>query len=165
MITFVWAEDENGLIGRDGELPWHLPADMAFFKEVTLTGNVAMGRKTLDSIPNPPLKNRVNYVLTRNETFQMPGVEVCHSKEELLKKSASSDKPLHVIGGVSLFSEFVDEVDMLYRTVIHDSFEGDTFIPPIDYSQFELIEEKEGTVDGKNRHPHTFQIFKRKTTH
>lgn len=58
MITFVWAEDENGLIGSKGDLPWHLPADMQFFKKVTLTGDVVMGRKTLESIPNPPLKNR-----------------------------------------------------------------------------------------------------------
>ncbi|MCC5895497.1 MAG: dihydrofolate reductase [Alkalibacterium sp.] len=162
MITFVWAEDENGLIGKDGELPWHLPADMAFFKEITLTGDVAMGRKTLDSIPNPPLKNRVNYVLTRNEGFSQDGVEICHSKEELIERASASDKPLHVIGGVSLFNVFLDEVDMLYRTVIHESFEGDTYIPDIDYSQFELVEEKEGTVDEKNRHSHTFQIFKRK---
>lgn len=161
MITFVWAEDENGLIGKEGDLPWHLPADMAFFKEVTLTGNVAMGRKTLDSIPNPPLKNRINFVMTRNKEFALNGVVVCHSKEQLLEKSASFDKPLHIIGGVSLFNEFIEEVDMLYRTVIHDSFEGDTYIPSIDYSQFELVEEKEGTIDEKNRHPHTFQIFKR----
>lgn len=161
MITFVWAEDENGLIGKEGTLPWHLPADMAFFKKVTLTGNVAMGRKTLESIPNPPLKNRVNYVMTRNKDFFMDGVEVCHTKEALLEKSSTSKKPLHIIGGVSLFNEFIEEVDMLYRTVIHDSFEGDTYIPTIDYSQFELIEEKEGVMDEKNRHPHTFQIFKR----
>lgn len=163
MITFVWAEDENGLIGKEGQLPWHLPADMAFFKEVTLTGDVAMGRKTLDSIPNPPLKNRVNYVMTRNDEFTFEGVEVCHSKKELLERSSSSNKPLHVIGGVSLFNEFLDEVDMLYRTVIHGSFEGDTYIPSIDYSQFELIEEKQGIVDDQNRYPHTFQIFKKKT--
>lgn len=162
MITFVWAEDENGLIGKDGELPWHLPADMQFFKQVTLTGDVAMGRKTLESIPNPPLKNRENYVLTSNRSFDMEGVHVCHSKNDILEKTKDSDKPLHVIGGVSLFELFKEDVDMLYRTVIHDSFEGDTYMPEIDYAQFDLIEEKQGTVDEKNKHPHTFQIFKRK---
>lgn len=162
MITFVWAEDENGLIGKDGDLPWSLPADMAFFKKVTLTGNVAMGRKTLDSIPNPPLKDRINYVMTRNKDFHMEGVIVAHSKEELLEVAAT-DKPLHIIGGVSLFEAFVEDVDRLYRTVIHESFEGDTYIPEIDYSKFKLVEEVEGTVDEKNRHPHTFQIFERKS--
>lgn len=162
MITFVWAEDRNGLIGKEGDLPWTLPADMAFFKKVTLTGNVAMGRKTLDSIPNPPLKNRVNYVLTRNQSFEHPGVVICHSKGDLLRAAEGTDKPLHVIGGVSLFEAFIDEVDMLYRTVIHDTFEGDTYMPEIDYAQFELVEKREGTVDKDNIHPHTFEIYKRK---
>jgi len=162
MITFVWAEDENGLIGKDGQLPWHLPADMQFFKKVTLTGDVAMGRKTLESIPNPPLKKRENYVLTSNEKFERDGVHICHSKKDILEKSNESKKPLHVIGGVSLFELFKEDVDMLYKTVIHESFEGDTYMPEIDYAQFELIEETQGTVDEKNRHPHTFQVFKRK---
>ena len=92
----------------------------------------------------------------------MEGVHVCHSKEDILKETEGSTKPVHVIGGVSLFELFKDEVDMLYRTVIHETFEGDTHMPEIDYSDFELIEEKKGTVDAKNKHPHTFQIFKRK---
>lgn len=162
MITFVWAEDENGLIGRDGQLPWHLPADMQFFKRVTLTGDVVMGRKTLESIPNPPLKNRENVVLTSNKDFKLPGVKVCHSKKEILEETKHSEKPLHIIGGVSLFELFKDDVDMLYRTVIHDTFEGDTYMPPIDYAQFELVEEVKGHIDEKNIYPHTFQIFKRK---
>ncbi|WP_423189363.1 dihydrofolate reductase [Alkalibacterium sp. f15] len=162
MITFVWAEDENGVIGKNGELPWHLPADMQFFKRVTLTGDVVMGRKTLESIPNPPLKNRANFVLTSNKNFSLQGVNVCHSKSEILEATKESEKPLHVIGGVSLFELFIEDVDMLYRTVIHESFEGDTNMPPIDYTKFELIEEKQGHVDEKNKYPHTFQIFKRK---
>lgn len=162
MITFVWAEDKNGVIGKDGKLPWHLPADMAFFKKVTLTGNVVMGRKTYDSIPNPPLKNRENIVLTTNQSFDAPGTIVYHSKEEILAYAEASDKPLHIIGGVSLFEMFKDEVDELYRSVIHESFEGDTFIPEIDYTQFELVEETEGIVDDENKYPHTFQVFRRK---
>lgn len=162
MITFVWAEDENGLIGKDGDLPWHLPADMQFFKQVTLTGNVVMGRKTLESIPNPPLKKRENFVLTTKPTLDQKGVYVCHSKDEILEKTKDLKKPLHVIGGVSLFELFKDDVDRLYRTVIHETFEGDTYMCDIDYTAFELIEEKQGTVDEKNKYPHTFQVFKRK---
>ncbi|GEK91587.1 dihydrofolate reductase [Alkalibacterium kapii] len=162
MITFVWAEDENGLIGSKGNLPWHLPADMQFFKKVTLTGDVVMGRKTLESIPNPPLKNRKNIVLTSKHDLDFKEGVICHSKKEIMEEVKHSKKPLHVIGGVSLFKLFIDDVDMLYRTVIHDSFEGETYMPEIDYSEFELIEEEEGTVDVKNKYPHTFQIFKRK---
>lgn len=163
MLTFVWAEDENGVIGQNGTLPWSLPNDMKFFKEVTLTGNIMMGRKTFESIPNPPLPKRENVVLTRNQDFEQEGVIVFHSKEEVLNYAKNTDKPLHIIGGAVVFDLFVDEVDKLYRTLIHDRFEGDTYMSPIDYDQFELVEEKEGTVDEKNRHPHTFQIFERKS--
>lgn len=162
MITFVWAEDENGLIGSKGDLPWHLPADMQIFKKVTLTGDVVMGRKTLESIPNPPLKNRENYVLTSKKSLDFKGGVICHSKEDVLEKTRHSKKPLHVIGGVSLFELFKNDVDRLYRTVIHETFKGETYMPAIDYSQFELIEEEEGAIDSKNKHPHTFQIYKRK---
>ncbi|GEL66362.1 dihydrofolate reductase [Marinilactibacillus psychrotolerans] len=162
MLTFVWAEDENGVIGKDGSLPWNLPNDMKFFKEVTLTGNVLMGRKTLESIPNPPLKNRINVVLSRNENFEVENIIVLHSKEDVLKYAEESDKPLHIIGGSDIFQLFSQDVDRLYKTLIHEEFEGDTVMSPIDYDAFELIEEREGVVDEKNIHAHTFQIYKRK---
>lgn len=162
MITFVWAEDEQGVIGKDGTLPWSLPNDMKFFKEVTLTGDIVMGRKTFESIPNPPLPKRKNIVLTRNEDFSHDGVIVLHSKEEVMKFAQENDKPLHIIGGAVIFEQFADVVDTLYRTKIHDTFEGDTFMSDIDYDQFTLSKETEGVVDEKNQHPHTFQIFERK---
>lgn len=162
MLTFVWAEDAHGVIGKEGSLPWSLPNDMKFFKEVTLSGNILMGRKTFESIPNPPLPGRKNIVLTRNKHFYYEGVMVCHSKEDVLNFSNNSKKPLHIIGGADLFSLFTDEVDQLYRTVIHETFAGDTYMPQIDYEQFELVEEEEGIVDQKNHYPHTFQIYKRK---
>ncbi|WP_225744072.1 dihydrofolate reductase [Marinilactibacillus sp. Marseille-P9653] len=162
MLTFVWAEDENGVIGKEGGLPWSLPNDMKFFKEVTLTGNVLMGRKTLESIPNPPLKNRINVVLTRNTEFEKKDIIVLNTKDEVLELAKTMDKPLHIIGGADIFNLFVDDVDRLYRTLIHETFEGDVYMPSIDYDLFDLVETVEGSVDEKNIHAHTFQIFERK---
>lgn len=162
MLTFVWAEDENGVIGKEGGLPWSLPNDMKFFKEVTLTGNVLMGRKTLESIPNPPLKNRINVVLTRNTEFEKKDIIVLNTKDEVLELAKTMDKPLHIIGGADIFNMFVNDVDRLYRTLIHETFEGDVYMPSIDYSLFDLVETVEGHVDEKNIHAHTFQIFERK---
>lgn len=161
MITFVWAEDEQGVIGKGGTLPWSLPNDMKFFKEVTLTGDIVMGRKTFESIPNPPLPKRKNIVLTRNTDFSYDGVIVLHSKEEVLTFAEKNDKPLHIIGGAVIFEQFADVVDRLYRTKIHHTFEGDTFMSEIDYNQFTLIEETAGIIDEKNQYQHTFQIFER----
>lgn len=162
MLTFVWAEDENGVIGKEGGLPWSLPNDMKFFKEVTLTGNVLMGRKTLESIPNPPLKNRINVVLTRNTEFEKKDIIVLNTKDEVLELAKTMDKPLHIIGGADIFNMFVNDVDRLYRTLIHETFEGDVYMPSIDYSLFDLVETVEGHVDEKNIYAHTFQIFERK---
>ncbi|MFC6464561.1 dihydrofolate reductase [Marinilactibacillus sp. GCM10026970] len=162
MLTFVWAEDENGVIGKEGGLPWSLPNDMKFFKEVTLTGNVLMGRKTLESIPNPPLKNRINVVLTRNAEFEKKDIIILNTKDEVLELAKTMDKPLHIIGGADIFNLFVDDVDKLYRTLIHETFDGDVYMPSIDYNLFDLVETIEGRVDEKNIHAHTFQIFERK---
>jgi dihydrofolate reductase len=161
-FTFVWAEDENGLIGREGELPWHLPNEMKHFVEVTTGDVVVMGRKTYESIPKRPLKNRLNIVLTRDENYEAAGAIICHSKEEILEAVKEVNKPVHIIGGVSLFEMFIDEVNLLYRTIIYESFSGDTYMPKIDYKYFRVFESKEGQVDEKNPHRHQFFVYERK---
>lgn len=161
-FTFVWAEDEKGLIGREGTLPWHLPNEMKYFVKVTTGDVVVMGRKTYESIPNRPLKNRVNIVLTRDETYEAPGAIVCHTKEEIMEVVKDIEKPIHIIGGTSLFDMFMDEVNVLYRTVVYETFEGDTYMPKIDYKYFRVFESKEGTVDEKNIYPHQFYVYERK---
>lgn len=161
-FTFVWAEDEKGLIGREGTLPWDLPNEMKYFVEVTTGDVVVMGRKTYESIPNRPLKNRVNIVLTRDEDYKAEGAIVCHSKEEILEVVKDIEKPIHIIGGTSLFDMFMDEVNVLYRTVVYETFEGDTYMPKIDYKYFRVVESKEGITDEENIYAHTFYLYERK---
>lgn len=161
-FTFVWAEDENGLIGKGGDLPWNLPNEMKHFVEVTTGDVVVMGRKTYESIPKRPLKNRLNIVLTRDETYEADGAVVCHSKEEILQAVQDVKKPIHIIGGVSLFEMFMDEVNLLYRTIVYDTFKGDTYMPAINYKHFRVFESKEGTVDEENIHNHQFFVYERK---
>ena len=162
MLTFIWAEDENGVIGDKGTIPWQLPADMTFFKETTWGGAVVMGRKTYDSIPHPPLKNRENVVLTRDLNYQAaPGVKVYHNKEEIMDFICAYRGDVHIIGGTALFQMFHEEVERLYRTVIHASFPGDTYMVPIDWKEWKLINCQKGTVNEKNLYPHDFQIFDR----
>ena len=163
MITFVWAEDENGVIGYKGTLPWDLPSDMQFFKKVTLTGDVVMGRKTYESIPNRPLKNRKNIVLTRDENYEVDSnVKLVHRKESVLEYAKKSNKDVHVIGGSSLFEMFQEDVDKLYRTVIHHSFKGDVKMIPIDWSQWELVSKEQVKKDDKNDYDHDFEVYTRK---
>ena len=163
MLAYVWAEDENRLIGKEDKLPWRLPADVAFFKKVTMRGDLVTGRKTYETIPNRPLPGRRNIVLTRQKNYEAPGAIVVNSKEEVLELERTGDEDLYIIGGADLFKMFEADVDELYRTVIHHSFEGDTYFDEnFDYNQFELVKTEEGIVDEKNRYPHTFEIWKRK---
>lgn len=164
MLTFVWSEDENQLIGQANQLPWHLPADLKHFKAVTMGDAVLMGRKTYESLPIKPLPNRRNIILTRNKDYVAPGAEVFHSKEAILSAVDTDQQTLHIIGGGEIYRLFIDEVDELYQTIIEGDFEGDTYFPTLDFSEFELLSEKEGTVDEANRHPHTFYHYRRKNT-
>lgn len=164
MLTFVWTEDENQLIGQANQLPWHLPADLKHFKAITMGDAVLMGRKTYESLPIKPLPNRRNIILTRNKDYVAPGAEVFHSKEAVMSAIDSDQQTLHIIGGGEIFKLFIDEVDELYQTIIEGDFEGDTYFPALDFSEFELLSEKEGIVDEANRHPHTFYHYRRKNT-
>lgn len=161
-FTFVWAEDRNGLIGHNGQLPWHLPNEMKHFVKVTTNDVVVMGRKTYESIPHPPLKNRINIVLTNNKEYIAEGAIVCHTKQEILDYVKDLDKPIHVIGGTSLFDMFIDEVNVLYRTIVYEEFEGDTYMPKLNYKYFHVVETINGVVDEENLYPHEFFIYERK---
>lgn len=164
MLTFVWIEDENQLIGQANKLPWHLPAELKHFKAVTVGDAVLMGRKTYEGLPIKPLPNRRNIILTRNKDYVAPGAEVFHSKEAILSAVDTDQQTLHIIGGGEIYRLFIDEVDELYQTIIEGDFEGDTYFPTLDFSEFELLSEKEGTVDEANRYPHTFYHYRRKNT-
>lgn len=163
MLAYVWAEDETRLIGKGDRLPWRLPADVAFFKKITMRGDMVTGRKTYETIPNRPLPGRRNIVLTTEKDYEAPGAIVVHSKEEVLELEKKNGEDLYIIGGSSLFEMFEDEVDELYRTVIHDTFEGDTYFPHgFNYDAFELIKTEKGIVDEKNEYEHTYELWRRK---
>ncbi|WP_400162756.1 dihydrofolate reductase [Brevibacillus sp. TJ4] len=156
MISLLVAYAKNQVMGKDGTMPWHLPADLKHVKEITTGKTIVMGRKTLESI-GKPLPNRRNVVLTRNRDFHMPGVEVVHSKDEVL---ALGD--VIIFGGAEIYRQFLDEVERMYITEIDLETEGDTFFPEWDRSAFTLVDKRQGIVDEKNRYPHTFYVYDRK---
>lgn len=161
-FTFVWAEDKNGLIGQNNDLPWSLPNDMKHFKNVTSNDVILMGRKTYETIPRRPLVNRTNIVLTRNKDYKAEGAIVCHSKAEVLEYVKNIEKPIHIIGGATIYEMFVDDVNVLYRTIIDEEFEGDTFMAKIEYKYFRCIDAIDGIVNEKNKYPHQFFVYERK---
>jgi dihydrofolate reductase len=125
VITFVLARADNGVIGRDGQLPWHLPADLKRFKAQTMGKPMIMGRKTFESFPSP-LPGRRHIVLTRDRGWSAAGAEVAHSVEEAL---AVAGEDAAVIGGAEVFALFLDCADVVELTEIHAAPEGDATVP------------------------------------
>lgn len=128
-ITIIAAVAENGVIGRAGKLPWHIPEDLKRFKQLTLGHPVIMGRKTFESI-GKPLPERKNIVITGQKDYRRGGIEVVHSLDGALKACEGSEK-VFVIGGSSVFEEALPLADRLELTLVHRVVEGDVYFPPI----------------------------------
>ena len=126
MISMHLARADNGVIGRDGGLPWRLPADLKRFKTQTMGRPMVMGRKTFESFP-APLPGRRHIVLTRDRAWQAAGAEVAHSPEEAL---ALAGGDAAVIGGADVFALFADRAERVELTEVHATPDGDTIVPP-----------------------------------
>lgn len=148
-MSHIVAMDENRVIGKDNGLPWHLPADLAYFKRVTMGHAIVMGRKTFEAIGRP-LPGRENIVVTRNRSFRPEGCLVLHSLDEVKQWAAGrNDEEVFIIGGAELFQATMPLADRLYVTKIFASFPGDTFYPPISEQEWEIVSYTQGTIDEK----------------
>ncbi|WP_285766061.1 dihydrofolate reductase [Peribacillus sp. SI8-4] len=161
MISLIVAMDQNRVIGNDNQLPWHLPADLQYFKKVTLGHPIIMGRKTFESIGRV-LPGRENVIVTRNRDFKGTGCVVLHDISQIQTYADDRDGEVFVIGGAEIFKDVLRFADRLYITEIHETFQGDTFFPVIDENVWEKISSIQGTVDEKNRFAHDFIILQKK---
>lgn len=159
-LSAIFAMSENRVIGKDNRLPWHMPADLKHFKEVTIGKPVVMGRKTFESIGRP-LPNRHNIVITRDAHFQAPGCLVTTSIDTALA-SVSEEKEVFLIGGALLFQQLLPRVQRLYLTVIHHQFEGDTFLPELDMNEWREVERIDHQKDEANPYNYSFFVYDKK---
>ena len=127
-LIAIVAMTPDRVIGRDGTLPWHLPEDLAFFKRTTSGHPIVMGRKTYESIGRP-LPKRRNIVLTRDPAWQAAGVEVIHTPDQL----PAVDGPVFIIGGAEIYAAFLDKLDELLVSRVHESHPGDTRFPEFEH--------------------------------
>lgn len=158
MISFIVAMDQNRAIGRNNKLPWHLPADLKYFKRVTMGHPILMGRKTYESI-GKPLPGRDNIVITRNPEYKAEGCTVVHSPEEAAR--LFDGKEVFVIGGAEIFKQFYSFADKLYVTIIHHDFEADTFFQAIDGSEWKAVSREPGIKDEKNPFDYEFVVYEK----
>ena len=124
-VTLVVARATNGVIGRDGDLPWRISTDLKHFKKVTMGSAMIMGRRTFDSLPNV-LPGRRHIVLTRDRNWSAPGAEVAHSVDEAL--SLAGSEPVSIIGGAEIFELFLPHADRLELTEVRGEVDGDTIM-------------------------------------
>jgi dihydrofolate reductase len=134
-IVMVVAAAENGVIGLDGGMPWRLPDDLKHFKAITMGHPIIMGRRTWEEIGCTPLPGRRNIVLTRNTTFQAQGAEVAHTPEAAIAIALRhEDGDIMIVGGGVVYRLFLDQANIIERTRVHTSIEGDTTFPELDDS-------------------------------
>ncbi|MDB5438941.1 MAG: Dihydrofolate reductase [Caulobacteraceae bacterium] len=160
------ARSLNGVIGRDGALPWRLSADLKAFKAITLGKPVIMGRKTWDSLPKKPLPGRTNIVLSRDGSFEPHGAVVCETFLEALeigREQAAEDgvDEVCVIGGAALFELALPKAQRIYLTEVQAIVEGDVFFPPLDENGWREVHRENHPADADNDHAFTLRVLER----
>ncbi len=160
-LSLLVAADENNVIGKDNKLPWHLPNDLKYFKNLTWGMPILMGRKTFDSI-GKALPGRKSIVITRNNNWKHENVEVVHSIQEAIESAKKDDiNEIFVIGGAEIFSSSFQKADRIYLTRIHHQFDGDVYFPELSNDDWMLEKNKYCNADEKNAYAHTFQVWNR----
>lgn len=155
-IALIYARAANGAIGRDGRLPWHLPADLKRFKKLTMGSPMIMGRRTFESFP-APLPGRRHIVLSRNEALRLAGAEVATNVNQAL--DMAGEHTVWVIGGAQVFGLFENRADRIEATEIHADIDGDTFMPPPGPEWGEAAREDHPAEDG--RPAYSFVTYRR----
>lgn len=157
MLSLIAAVSENGVIGRDGDLPWDLPDDLKHFRETTRGCPVIMGRETAESVVHrlgKLLPGRQNIVLTRQESYSLLDADIAHSLSEALAKA--DGESVFVIGGKIVYEEALKTADTLYLTHVHVEIEGDTFFPEVDWSVWREVSRQVHDADAS--HEYAFDI-------
>jgi dihydrofolate reductase len=161
MISIIVAIAENLAIGKNNDLLWHIPGDMKYFKRVTSGHPVIMGKRTYDSLPRRPLPNRRNIVITDQPGETIDGCEMAYSIEGAVALCSPAEENF-IIGGASVYRQFIPFTDRLYLTRVHKAFDGDVFFPELDFSQWQLQSREDHEADGQNDFAYSYEVYNRK---
>lgn len=150
---------ENGVIGRDNKLPWHMPADLAHFKRLTMGKPVLMGRRTWESLPGI-LPHRTHVIFTRDRDYVAEGGFVVHSIQQAIDFAGDAEE-LMVVGGANLYAQTLPLASRMYLTIVHDHFDGDTTFPDYEKADWREVSREQHDSDERNPHAYSFLIFER----
>jgi dihydrofolate reductase len=160
-VALVAAAAKNGVIGRDGALPWRIPSDLKRFKAVTMGKPIIMGRKTWDSLPKKPLPGRLNIVLTRHRGFKAEGAVVAGTRDAALE-AADSAEEICVIGGGEIYQLFLPVASRIYLTEVDAMVEGDAYFPPLDKSLWMEVASESQVADERDSAAYTWRVLERR---
>ena len=158
IVSIIVAIAENHAIGKNNQLLWHMPNDLKHFKDITSGRTIIMGRKTFDSV-GKPLPRRRNIVVTRQD-ITIPGCEVVKSIEDGLALCKDEDE-VFIGGGAEIYKLAMHLTDRIYLTIIHKSFDADTFFPEIDKTEWKEVKREDFEPDEKNPLPYSFITLER----
>jgi dihydrofolate reductase len=159
-LSLIVAMSENRVIGRGGQLPWHLSSDLRRFKRLTMGHHMLMGRKTFESL-GQLLPGRTTIVMTRQEEYELSGGLVVHDLEHAMRL-AEQDDEMFVIGGGDIFRQALPMAEKLYITRVHAEIEGDVVFPDVTWNEWELIEQQHFTADERNDFDTTYCVYERR---
>jgi len=165
LLAVIVAAAQNGVIGRNNALPWHLAEDLRYFKRITMGKPVVMGRKTFESIGRP-LPGRTNIVITRNPAYRAREIKVVSSLDEALSLAAhiariEGAEEVVVIGGAEIYRESIPRADRLYLTEVHADVEGDAVLPEIDWSAWREVSRERHPAQAPNPYDYSFVCYER----
>ena len=161
ILTAVAAVAQNGVIGNNNDLIWHLPKDLKHFKNLTKGHTLIMGRKTWESIGAKPLPNRRHIIITRNLDYETEGAEVVSTIDEALEL-AHGDEKVFVAGGGEIYQLTLPYIKRMELTIVHNNFQGDTMFPEFDESEWTTTFSERHEADEKHAWPFTFVTLERK---
>ena len=161
-ISIIAAVSDNYAIGKSNNLPWHLPADLKHFRQLTTGHAVVMGKRTFESLPNGPLPNRKNIVLT---SVMSEGVNERYFEADSLEDAfylCEKEEHVFIMGGATVYKQSIDKVDSMYITWVHNNFNADAFFPEINFDEWVEVSKEEHLPDEKNEYAFTFSYYERK---
>ena len=158
-VSMIVAVSTNNVIGAGGDLPWHLSEDLKHFKTITMGKPMIMGRATYESI-GKALPGRRSIVLSRQPGYQPPGIDVAATPDEAIALAGDADEVM-IIGGAQIYELFLPMTDRIYRTSVHADVDGDTFFPPLDESEWQVVSDEPLAAIGDRQFPVSVQTLER----
>ena len=161
IVSAIVATAKNNVIGAKNDIPWYLPADLKYFKKVTINHHIIMGRKCFDSI-GKPLPKRHNIIVTRDLFYIASNCIVVHSLEDALSLAEQNEEEeVFIIGGGQIYAQSIQYWDRLYLTEVDLEIEGDVHFPEVNFAEWELVSSDPHQADEKNEHDYTFLVYDR----